>query len=54
MFYTWNSHSVVGQLYFNKQINKLIERDQICGYQSQGRGEGELDEGGQKGANFQL
>ena len=47
LFCNRNSHSVVGQLCFkNKQTHR--KRDQICGYQKQGVGEGKLDEGGPK------
>ena len=42
-----HSHNVVGQLYFkNKPTHR--KRDQISGYQRQGRLGVELDEGSQK------
>ena len=47
MLCTRNPHSVVGQLYLkNKQTHR--KRDQICGDQRWGWGEGGLEEGGPK------
>lgn len=44
--------SIIGQLHFQKQTDKLRKRDQICGYQRQGVGAGESDEGSQKVQTF--
>ena len=45
--------SIIGQLHFQKETDKLRKRDQICGYyQRQGVGAGESDEGSQKEQTF--
>jgi len=36
---TGGTHSVTGQLYFkNEEINKLMEKDQLCGSSESGGG----------------